>query len=89
MEYGLIFQGTRTGEYYCKNMKYRINIHNHAKSRLNTPVWARFARPITAMSTACIGAEHDNSLCYMAIMQVSELAINYTNLGLHFTIVKL
>ena len=25
MEYGLIFHGTRTGEYYCKNMKYRIN----------------------------------------------------------------
>ena len=24
MEYGLIFQGTRTGKYYCKNMKYRI-----------------------------------------------------------------
>ena len=22
---GLIFHGTRTGEYYCKNMKYRIN----------------------------------------------------------------
>ena len=26
MEYGLIFDGTRTGKYYCKNMKYRINI---------------------------------------------------------------
>ena len=26
MEYGLIFHGTRTGKYYCKNMKYRINI---------------------------------------------------------------
>ena len=25
MEYGLIFHGTRTGKYYCKNMKYRIN----------------------------------------------------------------
>ena len=24
MEYGLIFHGTRTGKYYCKNMKYRI-----------------------------------------------------------------
>ena len=27
MEYGLIFHGTRTGEYYCKNMKYRINTY--------------------------------------------------------------
>ena len=28
MEYGLIlFHGTRTGKYYCKNMKYRINIY--------------------------------------------------------------
>ena len=26
MEYGLIFHGTRTGKYCCKNMKYRINI---------------------------------------------------------------
>ena len=26
VEYGLIFHGTRTGKYYCKNMKYRINI---------------------------------------------------------------
>ena len=26
MEYGLIFHGTHTGKYYCKNMKYRINI---------------------------------------------------------------
>ena len=25
-EYGLIFHGTRTMKYYCKNMKYRINI---------------------------------------------------------------
>ena len=25
MEYGLIFHGTCTGKYYCKNMKYRIN----------------------------------------------------------------
>ena len=25
MEYGLIFHGTRTVKYYCKNMKYRIN----------------------------------------------------------------
>ena len=27
MEYGLVFHGMRTGEYYCKNMKYRINIY--------------------------------------------------------------
>ena len=27
MEYGLIFHGTRTVKYYCKNMKYRINIY--------------------------------------------------------------
>ena len=26
MEYGLIFHGTCTVKYYCKNMKYRINI---------------------------------------------------------------
>ena len=25
MEYGLIFHGTRTVKYYCKNMKYGIN----------------------------------------------------------------
>ena len=27
MEYGLIFHGTRTVKYYCKNTKYRINIY--------------------------------------------------------------
>ena len=27
MEYGLIFHGTRTVKYYCKNMKYRIYIY--------------------------------------------------------------
>ena len=27
VEYGLIFHGTRTVKYYCKNMKYRINIY--------------------------------------------------------------
>ena len=26
MEYGQIFQVTRIGKYYCKNMKHRINI---------------------------------------------------------------
>ena len=26
MEYGQIFHVTRIGKYYCKNMKYRINI---------------------------------------------------------------
>ena len=31
MEYGLIFHGTRTGKYYCKNMKYRINIYINTK----------------------------------------------------------
>ena len=24
---GLIFHGTRIGKYYCKNMKYRINLY--------------------------------------------------------------
>ena len=27
MEYGQIFHVTRIGKYYCKNMKYRINIY--------------------------------------------------------------
>ena len=27
MEYGLIFHGMRIVKYYCKNMKYRINIY--------------------------------------------------------------
>ena len=27
MEYGQIFHVTRTGKYYCKNMRYRINIY--------------------------------------------------------------
>ena len=27
VEYGLIFHGTLTVKYYCKNMKYRINIY--------------------------------------------------------------
>ena len=27
MEYGQIFPFTRIGKYYCKNMKYRINIY--------------------------------------------------------------
>ena len=30
MEYGLIFHSTRTVKYYCKNMKYRINIYIRA-----------------------------------------------------------
>ena len=33
MEYGLIFHGTRTGKYYCKNMKYRINIYIQVKKK--------------------------------------------------------
>ena len=32
MEYGLIFHGKRTREYYCKNMKYRINIYIYVVS---------------------------------------------------------
>ena len=27
MEYGQIFHVSRIGKYYCKNMKYRINIY--------------------------------------------------------------
>ena len=33
MEYGLIFHGTCTMKYYCKNMKYRINIYIYYISR--------------------------------------------------------
>ena len=46
MEYGLILHGTRTGEYYCKNMKYRIKIYIR-DSQLNRPeCLARFARSL-------------------------------------------
>ena len=27
VEYGQIFHVTRIGKYYCKNMKYRINVY--------------------------------------------------------------
>ena len=33
MEYGLIFHGTRAVKYYCKNMKYRINIYIQVKKK--------------------------------------------------------
>ena len=33
MEYGLIFHGTRTGKYYCKNMKYRINVYTSTECK--------------------------------------------------------
>ena len=33
VEYGLIFHGTRIGKYYCKNMKYRINIYIQVKKK--------------------------------------------------------
>ena len=42
MEYGLIFHGTRTVKYYCKNMKYRINIYI-SDSQLNRPESVSFA----------------------------------------------
>ena len=35
IEYGQIFHVTRIAKYYCKNMKYRINIYHD--SRLNRP----------------------------------------------------
>ena len=38
MEYGLIFQGTRTGKYCCKNMKIRINIYILAKRARHSQV---------------------------------------------------
>ena len=38
MEYGLIFHGKRTGKYYFKNMKYRINIAYYtSKSEITWP----------------------------------------------------
>ena len=37
VEYGLIFHGTRIGKYYCKNMKYRINIY----TRKMVPIMGR------------------------------------------------
>ena len=40
MEYGLIFHGTRTVKYYCKNMKYRINI-----TRKMVPITRRASFP--------------------------------------------
>ena len=43
---GQIFHVMRIGKYYCKNMRYRINIYiYHAKSRLNTPVWGSLRSP--------------------------------------------
>ena len=46
MEYGLIFHGTRTGKYYCKNMKYRITrkmvpIKGRASSLLEIILYAQ------------------------------------------------
>ena len=39
VEYGLIFHGTRTGKYYCKNMKYRINIYIYSILHILTIVF--------------------------------------------------
>ena len=47
MEYGLIFHGMRTGKYYCKNIKYRINIlYIRTPTQLHYPARLR-ARVIT------------------------------------------
>ena len=35
MEYGQIFHVTRIGKYYCKNMKYRINIFGERSEPLS------------------------------------------------------
>ena len=39
MEYGLIFHVTRIGKYYCKNMKYRINIYIYIYIYIYTRKW--------------------------------------------------
>ena len=45
VEYGLIFHGTRIGKYYCKNMKYSINIYTKISMRVQQCVrCVRFAR---------------------------------------------
>ena len=41
MEYGLIFHGTRTGKYYCKNMKYRINKYIYIYIYIYICLWSK------------------------------------------------
>ena len=43
MEYGLIFHGTCTVKYYCKNMKYRINIAYYTSK---SGIWLDISRLI-------------------------------------------
>ena len=42
VEYGLIFHGTCTGKYYCKNMKYRI-------TRKMVPITGRASASFSSM----------------------------------------
>ena len=37
MEYGQIFHVKHIGKYYCKNMKYRINIHVCGRKKYLNP----------------------------------------------------
>ena len=48
VEYGLIFHGTRTVKYYCKNMKYRINIYIR-DSQLNRPESDSRSEPLSTV----------------------------------------
>ena len=45
VEYGLIFHGTHTGKYYCKNMKYRIN----TRTRKMVPIMGRASASFSSM----------------------------------------
>ena len=78
MEYGLIFHGTRTGKYYCKNMKYRINRYiclwtkkkteSYFNNRLTfSNIRSRTSREIYRLALALLSLETLSSLSELKI----------------------
>ena len=46
----MIFHGMRIGKYYCKNMKYRINIYIYPDTKTDWYNWASEASPTLGCS---------------------------------------
>ena len=64
MEYGLIFHGTRTVKYYCKNMKYIYIYHVGLFSRVALREYGSFLRIVVLNLT----------LCWLSMFSVSALS---------------
>ena len=70
MEYGLIFHGTRTGKYCCKNMKYRINIIYYIPPPLTVHFSMMRYQPILHTLYYTLHTEHAYCLSYRFLNNV-------------------